>query len=1130
MAGTKRQKEAICRHDRSLVVSAGAGTGKTFVLVNKYINLLETFGQNKAGSKDQLSVLQILALTFTDKAAAEMKERIRSEIEKREGDFWEKTRLEFLIAPVETFHSFCASVLREFAFDAGLHPSFAVLDNRELTTILSLAFQELIHTPAEGETADALVFLLSLVRPADLEEMIRYLYQKRDDADYLFVALNADPTGLVAHWQEEIARFWEERMRNLQNNPEFNFLAHSLISFSYMDVSADDKAMRYLQTVRPAVEKMRDARTVPLFFEALSFFLSEKLGNSGSKKNWSEDTLALLKETNKKLRDNVENLKFLSEMELSSDDPFTILTLRFLQALGLVSSRYGAIVDEKKSEAGGLDFFDLIRYTRNLFQKRRDLVGSYYRKRFRYILIDEFQDTDPAQFDIISAIIGDPSPDLDNLFIVGDPKQSIYLFRDADVTRFRDATLFITESCKGEEIPLDVCFRSSPAVVTFVNYLFSHLFASVEKPWEFRYDPIRVSDERVSHISSVSLMLIRKDAGITEYDAVADRIEEMIAAKTGVYVEGSRDSSGERTYTTRPAAYGDIAILLERRTHIGSFIHALATRNIPYYVYKGIGMYERQEILDLITLLSFLYRPYDDIHLVGLLRSPYVGFSDRDILIISRQQGDSFFQKLQDSVSLSAEYNRIYALLQQWQKKAGRLSLVSLIRSVLSESGILAVYGGLIEGGQILGNIEKLLDIIRAREERGRYYLSDLVADLHDALEREEEEGEAMIEDPDRNAVIIMTVHAAKGLEYPIVFVPGMADRPRSNQGSILLDTARNLIGVRIPSPHKDYDSSETPIYTLLREEMNEKQLAEKRRLLYVALTRSADHLVMSGTIKESGKDLPDGSGQTRLDWILPVLGITKDTLECKTIMVKTNDRDEVGVHISIPVHVERETKLKPNPESIPDAFYTCHGKFVRTMYPGSLPKTTLIPVTRLAGVLPYEKSDTTNRNGRGAHFGSAVHEVMRGKEPKRIIRQFDIRDAEEQAILFSVSDDLWNLSLLSGVSQVYREFAFCVNIDGIPLQGRMDLLVRLADGTWMVIDYKSENISADILVRDESYQFQVEIYRRAAEIAGMKPVRGALYCVHEKRLVDFPLWNDAELFRVLRIRKEKLENCSGFL
>ncbi|PKL58787.1 MAG: DNA helicase UvrD, partial [Methanomicrobiales archaeon HGW-Methanomicrobiales-4] len=163
MVGTERQQEAITNHDTSLVVSAGAGTGKTYVLVNKYMNLLETFGEGEARKQDQLSVLNILALTFTEKAAAEMKERIRSELEKKEGVFWDKCRLEFLIAPVQTFHSFCTSVLREFAFEAGLEPSFAVLDESEFSRILAISFQELIHTKAEGDEESALISTLSLI-------------------------------------------------------------------------------------------------------------------------------------------------------------------------------------------------------------------------------------------------------------------------------------------------------------------------------------------------------------------------------------------------------------------------------------------------------------------------------------------------------------------------------------------------------------------------------------------------------------------------------------------------------------------------------------------------------------------------------------------------------------------------------------------------------------------------------------------------------------------------------------------------------------------------------------------------------------------------------------------------------
>ena len=171
MAATERQGEAITRHDRSMVVTAGAGTGKTYVLVQKYIDLLKTRG---------VSVPQILALTFTDKAAAEMKERIRSEILRQEGPQWVKAAEDFMIAPVQTFHSFCAQVLREFPIEAGLEPGFAVLDEQQASRIHSTAFEDLIHTRQDGPVHEALTHVLSITEQFNLRTMLLAMYGKRE--------------------------------------------------------------------------------------------------------------------------------------------------------------------------------------------------------------------------------------------------------------------------------------------------------------------------------------------------------------------------------------------------------------------------------------------------------------------------------------------------------------------------------------------------------------------------------------------------------------------------------------------------------------------------------------------------------------------------------------------------------------------------------------------------------------------------------------------------------------------------------------------------------------------------------------------------------------------------------------
>jgi len=1111
MNGTLRQIEAITTHDCSLIVTAGAGTGKTHVLVNKYLNLLETFGEGIEWYENPISVRNILALTFTDKAAAEMKERIRRELGKKQGRFWEKTKAEFLIAPVQTFHSFCAQVLREFAFEAHVEPSFVVLDEQESSRILTACFQDLIHTPSLGDDTDEVVYALATVGSYTLELMIRTLYARREEAEEFFTQLREDQESVVSCWKDEISAFREIEAEKIRANPRFRQTVQSLIAFSMMDIPADDKAMEYLQKVRPFLDILdRNGTTIDEFLAAATSYLKIKLGNKGSKKVWTEELLNELKDAYKDLNELLDVAGSIEGTRFDPDDQFSTQTIRFLKALGVTFTIFSGLVDEEKAAAGGIDFTDIIRNCRQLFRDHHDLVATHYRRLFRYILVDEFQDTDPAQFEIVSAIAGEPGPDVKSLFIVGDPKQSIYLFREADVTRFRDACFLITEGCRGKEISLDVCFRSSPAVITFVNILFSRLFGAAQKPWEFPYEQAQVSDERCGHTGTITLLLTRKDGEISEPEAVADEIAALVQDGMEVYQEGERDNSGRRTFKTRPASWRDIAILLERRTRLGEFLNALRSRNIPYYVHKGTGFYQRQEILDLISLLTFLQRPYDDIALTGVLRSPYIGLSDTDLFQISRSGEGTFFERLHRYTSNSQASTRACGLLTTWKERAGRWRVSHLIQSVLDESGILAVYGGLSEGQQILSNVRKLQDLVRAREENGRYHLADLVTDLTEAVRTSDQEGEAMIDDPGLDAVKIMTIHAAKGLEFPIVFVPGMGQRPNLTQPPILMEGPGPLMGVRIPDPEEDFETIETPVYTVIRRRQEEKLLAEKRRLLYVALTRAADHLVMSGDISD---DLPDGSKETRFDWIFPQLGITGDVIRDGGLTLQGPEGEEVRIRIRQPDISPEPASPNSPPFTIPDDLRDISGRFTKAEVQCRSSYSPLL-VTRISESLDEPGE---GHHGRGAVFGTAVHEVLRGRDPTGVIKEFGLQDPIIQQELRDIRDTFNSLPELMQTSRVMYELAFIVHIGGVPVTGRIDCIIKQADGSWMVIDYKSDSLSCSELRRKKSYQVQLEIYRRAAVILGMSPAIAAIYGVHEEKLVTMDPWDEGMLEEIIQ-------------
>ncbi|HWQ62781.1 MAG TPA: UvrD-helicase domain-containing protein [Methanospirillum sp.] len=1093
MNGTPRQIEAITTHDRSLVVTAGAGTGKTHVLITKYLNLLETFGEGKERYENPISVRNILALTFTDKAAAEMKERIRKSLDEKQGEFWEKTRAEFLITPVQTFHSFCAQVLREFAFEAQVEPSFVVLDEQEASRILTSCFQDLIHAPSEEGDV---VYALATVGAYNLEQMIRTLYPRRDEAERFFESIRTDQDGTISFWQDEIRAYRESEAEKIRGNCRFRETVRSLIAFALMDTPSEDKAMIYLQKVRPFLEVMDSDGTADEFLDAATRYLKVKLGTGGSKKLWTEELLSELRETYKELNEMLDRAPAVAAMRFDPGDQFSIRTIRFLNALGTSFARFCELVEEEKAAAGGIDFADLIRSCRQLFRDHQGLVAEHYKRQFRYILVDEFQDTDPAQFEIVTAIAGTPGPDLQSLFIVGDPKQSIYLFREADVTRFRDASSLITNNCSGKEISLDVCFRSSPAVITFVNILFAGLFQSVEKPWEFPYEPALVSDERDGHAGTVSLLLTHKDGEVSEPEAVADEILAIVRDHLEVYEEGERDGEGLRTFTTRPAIWRDIAILLERRTNLGEFLHALGRRKIPYYVHKGSGFYQRQEILDLINLLTFLLKPYDDISLVGLLRSPYIGMKDTDIIDIRRSGRGTFFERLQKRGESCHAAARAYDLLDAWRGRAGRWRVTDLIQSVLDESGIFTVYGGLAEGQQILSNIRKLQEMVRAQEEKGRYQLADLVADLSEAVKTGDQEGEAMIDDPGLDAVRIMTIHAAKGLEFPVVFVPEMGQRSNQVQPPVLMEGPGPLMGVRIPDPEDDFETAETPVYSLLKNRQEEKLLAEKKRLLYVALTRAADHLIMSSEI---GDELPDGSKDTRLDWIWRELGITGNVIEAGEIHIRSPDGRELSMRIVKPGQRLIQDEQKLPPFTIPDELRDEPGRFVLRQIPGKPSRSPLL-VTEIAKAA--DEPSGQQHEGYGAGFGTAIHEVLRGNDPEMVIREWGITDPDLQQELKETLERFESLPELIQRVQIKRELAFTVTIGGAAVTGRIDCIIQNTDGSWLVIDYKSDTLSGSELCEKKVYRIQTEIYRQAAETLGMKPATAALYGIFEGKLI----------------------------
>jgi ATP-dependent helicase/nuclease subunit A len=1088
MAATPRQGEAITKHDRSMVVTAGAGTGKTYVLVQKYIDLLKTRG---------VTVPQILALTFTDKAAAEMKDRIRKEILRHEGPQWEKAAEDFMIAPVQTFHSFCAQVLREFPIEAGLEPGFVVLDEQQVSRIHSRAYEDLIHT--QGPANEALVHVLSITDQYTLKTMLAAMYGRREQYARFFAALNDDEARVIAVWKEQVDALRNAGIAELRCDPSFSSCVETLLRLARAYEGVDDKAAIFLQEIRSLLSRLFEPADTAEFCSAALELERKRPGNIGSKKSWDENDLGAFRKARKDINEILVRKTSLFRMTVDASDPVITGSAQFLRDLSSVFTRYAELVGKGKASLGGLDFSDLILHAQQLFTEQRELVSMHFMPRFRYILVDEFQDTDHTQFDIILAIIGTPSPETDCLFIVGDPKQSIYLFRDADVTRFKEAQEIISDACKGRVLNLDTSFRSTKEVIGLSNLLFSRLLASAEKPWEFGYEPVRIAESRADHAGSVELLLPPQgnDAGETkrnEADMLARKIHSVVNAQPlSVYEE-----QPDHLFVRRPARYGDIAILLEQRTNLSYYLSALGEYGIPFYVHGGTGFYHRQEVYDLCNILAFLEHRHDSVSLAGILRSPYFGLTDTELFCIAQESGRTLWDKLGKFAKKEGPASRACNLLASWQQYAGRSGLVPLLRRILAESGVYTVYAALPAGEQILANIEKLIAMARTREEIGNYSLADFTADLRMAMDEDEREGEAPLDALAENAVNIMTVHAAKGLEFPIVFVPDMGTSFRERYPPIMIGDNPLMVGVKVPNPDDNYEMTESAVLLALRDLQRQKERAERRRLLYVALTRARDHLFMCGTAPEDA-GLSYDLARSRIEWIFAALGVTDDAIKSGGLALQDGLRLSI---VSDPAAIPAETgRVEPELIVVPEECAGMAGSRTEPVYvagPARVKPKSVSDLEGEPGPVPAREPVASKYlpGVEGTTKGTIIHEVLRGRDAQTVLKESGEYSDENVRQCEEIREKFFSSDLMKRAKRSFAELAFVVTYEGRLIMGKIDRLVELNDDSWAVIDYKSMAVvPEEYSAIAEEYRVSMAVYGEAAKrLVSGKEIAAYLY------------------------------------
>ena len=814
---TDEQRRAIEQRDGGLLLAANAGSGKTSVMVERVV---------RAVLDDGVPVSQVLAITFTEKAATELAQRIRAA-------FLERDQLaaarELETAWISTIHGFCARLLRTHPLLAGLDPRFEVLEAPAADRLFDAAFDRAL----DGLVADRGEPVIELIAEhgvAALRTAVRSLHGELRSRG-LPAALPPAP---------------------VVPEPDSAALAAAAAALGAELRTAGagatvGKALAALDRCTALLAAPGDPR--PRDLAALRL----PKGNGHALASDACDAYrAALDAFSRAVADRAAL-------------PVRALLDDLLQAVDA-----GYAVD--KHAAGALDFSDLELSARALLASRPDL-RRHYAERFRHVLVDEFQDTNPLQIELLSML------DRDRLFTVGDEFQAIYGFRHADVEVFRARRRELAQ--EGAVATLATNFRSRPELLAALNAAFVPLFGSAFAPLQPGLPEPSDAPPPVELLIVDNARGVWADAGIvpegTAPPATLWRIAEsrVLARRVDELLAGGRERS-------------EIVVLVRATGDLGTYERALEERGIATYVIGGRGYWSRTEVQDLVAHLGVLCNPHDGLALYSLLASPLCGVSADALVLLAaaaRRSERPPWEVLTADPELAgpapldalppddrARLRAFVPWLQAERAGAGRHALDRLIDRALTATGydldLLALPGG----QRRLANVRKLLRLAREHEAREgrdlRGFLDEIAARTADRV-AEAKEAEAPVEGESLDAVRLMTIHRAKGLEFPVVCVADLGRGVPRDGGALIRVAPDGRVGLRLPAPSGGGDAVEALGYREIGAARELTEAEEERRLFYVAMTRAEELLVLSGGL---ALDRAIGSGATPIDWIAPAL------------------------------------------------------------------------------------------------------------------------------------------------------------------------------------------------------------------------------------------------------------------
>ncbi|CAN5259237.1 hypothetical protein BH11CYA1_BH11CYA1_01810 [soil metagenome] len=1110
---TEQQQQAVDLVDRNVLVSAGAGSGKTHVLVERYVEILRRY--------PDCTLANIIAVTFTRKAAAEMRSRLKARFltlsqEEAEGR-WLNCLAEVDGARIGTIHSLCESILKSHPADCGIDPQFEVLDeltqnellqdsiDRALKSVIELysSAGALVSCADSGESADSACEhdVLQEFSIDEVKKILKGLLKGSMQFKQSIKAFDAQSmAGMRATAERVLHDMQSAALAGLSSNREFKS------AFDYVRMNSMADAANKLNPVRETLldicQQLFAEESVEARWQAFIAVSTLTIGNIGGTKPDAKD----LRKALMTCRDQGKAIVGKIPAALNEEDQRGFaLTLGIIQLF----TRTLAIYESHKRELTAVDYNDLISLACACLEKEESQSRGYFNDKLQALLVDEFQDTNDMQATLLSLLAGEKT----RVFLIGDDKQSIYKFQGADVATFNKwKSLFKHEnsSLSGSSLvtKLTRSFRSHPEVVFFVNSVFDHLLDADPEvvPYVAAFEalePARQADLSIATSSNQGaavevLMLdldIEEDArGLTAALYEAHQVGQWLKRKVESGYQIAAKSGG-----VRPITYGDCAVLVVRNGDFASFEAAFAQLDIPYVTFGGSGFLRRQEVADFENLFRFLDNPKDSHSLLAVLRSPFCSITD-DLLhrVVTENPGLPLWTVIANVVR--ARESGIEALslavrqLRNLMEYAALLPLGELVQKIIDDTHYDLAMLAAPDGKQRSRNVWKMAHLAAEHEHLS---CGEFARRLSLMREFGMRESEAPLDSAD--AVKLMTVHASKGLEFPVVALPCLGGQLLRNSDRLVYHPS---YGVAFNSTRlKEQDP---PAWYQVASHLDKQmEREEKKRLLYVAMTRARDNLgiFLSAPFKKS---------ESYRQWLMHVLGLDRDDA------VRPGPDDRIALTIT----------SRSDGEVAPYSFGLAVGVDLPQL-PDDLPLPQVAEANVLQSLFGLEQSQSSaedlkiNEQGRSrvtpknggapspgivtaASLGTFFHSLLENLPPsgRKVDRAWIADIAFTQGAMVAHSDLLnrlvdegerllgiyyesWLYSLLSQSQQRRHELPYLIDVasgfsEALPdiRPRRPDLIFQDAAGDWHLVDYKTDHFAAkDVEIQARKHREQIKTY-----------------------------------------------------